>query len=193
MNQVSENIIFQKVRNGDRQAFHSLFQIYYQPLFLFALKFVGEEQAKDIVQDCFYVLWQDREKIEISTSVPAYLFTMVKNMCYKYLKSEQKKKLNQHNFGLKLKQEELQYYINSEKSILEFAVKDRIERVINQMPSRCCEVFKKSRLEGFSNKEIAEAFNISVKAVEKHITKALQLFRDEFNDVLPVLLFLLFS
>lgn len=193
MSQTSENNIFQKVKNGDRSAFHILFQKYYQPLFLFALKFVDEEEAKDIVQDCFYELWQNREKTNVRTSVSAFLFTIVKNRCYRYLKTEQKKKVYHGSFGMLIKQAELQYYINSEKSILEFATKDRIEKVIQQMPDKCCEVFKKSRFEGFSNKEIAETFNISVKAVEKHISKALQLFREEFKELLIFLIFLIIS
>jgi len=182
MNLISENITFQ-----------NRFQKYYQPLFLFASKFVGEEQAKDIVQDCFYELWQNRNKTHISTSVSAYLFTIVKNKCFKYLKSEQTKKAHQNNFGLLLKQEELHYYINSEKTILEFATKDRIEKVFLQMPDKCREVFSKSRFEGLSNNEIATAFNISVKSVEKHISKALQLFRDEFKDILFHLFYVIFN
>ena len=193
MNQTSENIIFQKVKNNDRSAFHFLFKKYYQRLYLFALKFVEEEQAKDIVQDCFYELWQNRKKTEIVTSVSAYLFTVVKNRCLKFLINEKKKRRHHDHFGLKLKHEELQFYINSEKSILEFATKDRIDKVIHQMPDKCCEVFKKSRFEGYSNKEVAETFNISVKAVEKHISKALQLFREEFKDILIILIALLFN
>ncbi|HKI90086.1 MAG TPA: RNA polymerase sigma-70 factor, partial [Draconibacterium sp.] len=181
MKQVHDNNIFQKVKDGDRSAFHVLFQKYFQSLFLFARKFVDDEQAKDIVQECFYEFWQNRKKIKITTSVSAYLFTVVKYRCYKYLKTEKKKRFHHDNFGLLLKQEELQYFINSEKSILEFATKDRIEKVIQQMPDKCCEVFKKSRFEGLSNKEIAETFDITLKAVEKHISKALQLFRDEFK------------
>jgi len=179
--------------NSENITFQVLFQKYYQPLFLFASKFVGKEQAKDIVQDCFYELWQNRNKTEISTSVSAYLFTIVKNRCFKYLKAEQNKRTHQNNFGVLLKQEELHYYINSEKSILEFATKDRIEKVIHQMPDKCREVFIKSRFEGLSNNEIAEAFDISVKAVEKHISKALQLFREEFKDVLLHLFFAVYN
>ena len=185
-------ITFQKVKNDDRLAFHVLFQKYYQSLFLFALKFVDEEQAKDIVQECFYELWKNRKKTEITNSVSAYLFAVVKNRCLKFLMNEQKKRQHHNYFGLKLKYEELQFYTNSEKSILEFATKDRIEKVIQLMPDKCCEVFKKSRFEGFSNKEIAETYNITVKAVEKHITKALQLFRDEFKELL-LLIFILIN
>ncbi len=193
MDELTEKNIFKRVKDGDRSAFRILFQSHYQSLFLFSRKFVDEEQAKDIVQDCFYELWKNRKRTEISTSVSAYLFTVVKNRCYRHLKTEQKKKIHQNNFGLLLRQNELQYYVNSEKSILEFAVKDRIEKVINQMPDKCRKVFIKSRREGFSNKEIADMYNISVKAVEKHISKALQLFREEFKDILSILVFFLFD
>ncbi|MCG6187600.1 RNA polymerase sigma-70 factor [Maribellus maritimus] len=193
MNNLAENTIIHKVKNGDRLAFRILFQKYFQSLFLFASKFVDEEQAKDIVQDCFYELWQNRRKTEITTSVSAYLFTIVKNRCFKYLKNEQKKRIHHDNFGLLLKQEELLYYTQSEKSILEFATKDRIEKVIDQLPEKCRQVFEKSRREGLTNKEIADVFNISVKAVEKHISKALQLFREEFKDMLSILFILLFN
>ncbi len=183
----SESLIFKKVRAGDLPAFRQLYHVYFQRLYLFAQKFVDTEMAKDVVQDCFYNFWINREKIEITTSVSAYLFTVIKNRCYKLLKEEQRKTVYEQNFGLKLKQEELQYFINSEKSIFEFDVKDRIGNVMKHLPVKCAEVFVESRFNGLSNKDIADKFNISVKAVEKQITKALKLFREEFKDIIPVI------
>jgi len=183
----SESLIFKKVRAGDLPAFRQLYHVYFQRLYLFAQKFVDSEMAKDVVQDCFYNFWINREKIEITTSVSAYLFTVIKNRCYKLLKEEQRKTVYEQNFGLKLKQEELQYFINSEKSIFEFDVKDRIGNVMKHLPVKCAEVFVESRFNGLSNKDIADKFNISVKAVEKQITKALKLFREEFKDIIPVI------
>ena len=170
-----------------------MFQKYFQPLFLFARKFVDEEQAKDFVQDCFYDFWRNRKKIEISTSLSAYLFTIIKNRCYKHLKKEQQKTTQSNNLGLKLKQEELRFFTNSEKSILEFDVKDRIAKVVNQLPEKCCEVFKESRFNGYTNKEIAVKYCISIKTVEKHISKALKLFREEFKDSLLLVMFFIFK
>ncbi len=191
MNITSENIIFQKVKEGDQFAFRELYSKYFQPLFLFAQKFVDEELAKDFVQDCFFDLWKNRNHIEINTSFSAYLFTIIKNRCYKHLKKEQKKSLDQNNLGLKLKQDEIQFYINSEKSILEFGIKDRIEKVIEKLPKKCSVVFRESRFEGLANKEIAWKYNISVKAVEKQISKAIKLFKEEFKDIIAILLSIL--
>jgi RNA polymerase sigma-70 factor (ECF subfamily) len=107
------------------------------------------------------------------------------------LKSEQKKVGKNSNIGLKLRQEELNFFTNSEKSILEFDIKDRIRKTIDRLPERCSEVFKDSRYGCLSNKEIAEKYDISVKAVEKHISKALSIFREEFKDFLVLLLLFL--
>jgi RNA polymerase sigma-70 factor (ECF subfamily) len=190
MIQMTDKALFRKIKNDDNVAFRQLFHKYYQSLYLFALKFIDEEGAKDLVQDCFFDLWKNRKNTEISSSLSAYLFTIVKNRCYRYLKEEQKKAGREKNYGLILKQEELHYFINSEKSILEFDVKDRIEKVFGQLPQRCGQVFGDSRFAGLSNKEIADKYNISLKAVEKHISKALKLFREEFKDILIIILLL---
>jgi len=187
----SESLIFKKVRAGDLPAFRQLYHVYFQRLYLFAQKFVDSEMAKDVVQDCFYNFWINREKIEITTSVSAYLFTVIKNRCYKILSEEHRKQVGEQNYSLMLKKEELQFFINSEKSILEFDVKDRIENVMQHLPEKCAAVFSESRFNGLSNKDIADKFNISVKAVEKQISKALKLFRKEFKNIISVI-FLLF-
>ncbi|VAW21182.1 hypothetical protein MNBD_BACTEROID01-2496 [hydrothermal vent metagenome] len=77
--------LLKKLRGNDKDSYRELFFLYYQPLLAFAKKFVDEESAKDFIQDCFFNLWNDRKKINITTSIPAYLFTIIKNRCYKSL------------------------------------------------------------------------------------------------------------
>jgi RNA polymerase sigma-70 factor (ECF subfamily) len=193
MEQLTDKTLLLKLREGNHVAFRCLFQEYYQRLFLFACKFVDEDTAKDLVQNCFLELWKNRKNTEISTSFSAWIFTVVKNRCYRFLKEESKKADNQNNYRLKLKEEELNFFIHSEKSILEFEVKERIQNVVEQLPPKCSQVFKDSRFNGLSNKDIAEKYDISLKAVEKHISKALKLFREEFKDLMTVLIAILFQ
>lgn len=190
MEPLTDKALLLKIKNDDNAAFRQLFHHYYQPLYLFALKFIDEESSKDLVQDCFFSLWKNRKKTEITSSLSAYLFTIVKNGCYRYLKAEQQKKGREKNFGLMLKEDELNYFIHSEKSVLEFDVKDRIKKFLGQLPPKCRQVFGDSRFNGLSNKEIAEKYDITLKGVEKHISKALKLFREEFQDILMIILLL---
>lgn len=67
----------------------------------------------------------------------------------------------------------------------EVAAQQRLERlkvVIRQLPPKCRAVFVFSRIDGLRHAEIADKFGISVKAVEKHITKALAVCRAEVGD-----------
>ncbi|MDX8339462.1 RNA polymerase sigma-70 factor [Draconibacterium sp. IB214405] len=177
-----ESILFRKFKEDDSAAFNELFVSYYQPLFLFACKFVEEDIAKDLLQDCFFELWKNRKTIDIKTSLSAYLFSIVRNRCYKYFEKERLKNGKLTEIEIKLKQEELNYFQHSEKSVLEFEIRDRIQKTIQKLPPKCAQIFNESRFNGLSNKEIAEKYELSVKSVEKHISKALKIFQEEFKD-----------
>lgn len=187
-----ENRTFKKIVDGDVDAFRDLFSEYFQRLFIFAKKFVGEELAKDFVQDCFFELWKNRNKLKIQTSISAYLFTIVKNKCYKHYQKEKVRINHQTNILFKVQQEELNFFLDSEKTILEFEVKDRIRKTMTKLPPKCAIVFNESRFNGLANKEIAEKYGLSIKSVEKHISKALKLFREEFKDFSSILFSLFF-
>lgn len=58
----------------------------------------------------------------------------------------------------------------------------RLKAVIDELPPKCRAVFVFSRIEGLSHADIAEKFGISIKAVEKHITKALAACREKVGD-----------
>lgn len=177
-----ESILFRKLKEGDSEAFNRLFFKYYQPLFLFAQKFVTEDLAKDLVQDCFFELWKNRKTIDIKTTLSAYLFSIVRNRCYKYFEKEKLKAGKLNEIELSLKQEELNYFLHSEKSVLEFEIRDRIQHTIEKLPPKCAQIFNESRFNGLSNREIAEKYDLSIKSVEKHISKALKIFQEEFKD-----------
>lgn len=178
-----EAILFRRFKEGDYLAFNNLFTKYYQPLFLFARKFVEEDLAKDFVQDCFFELWKNREKIELKTTLSAYLFAIVKNRCFKHFEKERMKAGKLNEIELQLKQEELNHFFYSEKSVLEFEIRDRIKKTIEKLPPKCAQIFNESRFNGLSNKEIAEKYDLSIKSVEKHISKALKIFQNEFKDL----------
>ena len=67
---------------GDRPAFERLFREHYRPLCAFAMQYVKDgDRAQDLVQDLFIRLWEERERLNIATSIKSYLFTAVRNRC----------------------------------------------------------------------------------------------------------------
>ena len=177
------------VNHRDPELFEELFRHYSKSLFYFAAKFVEDEVARDLVQDVFFKLWSD-PSITIKHSVQSFLFTMIRNSCLQYIEKQKVRNRYVENAKSKLQQDELVYYMDEKTSLIQQEMEDRINEVINQLPDRCRLIFVMSRFDNKRNKEIAEELDISVKAVEKQISKALATIRTELKDYLPLLLFL---
>lgn len=160
-------------------------------MFAFAKNYIqANEDAENVVQDVFVVLWEKKDELELSCTLTTYLFTLVKNRCLNYLRH----KLIEEEFNTQMKEElgfklyaleSLEYSYPSEKELQ--AV---IQRALDALPERCREVFIKSRIEGLKYKEISEELGISVNTVENHIVTALKKLRVALKDYLPLLLFL---
>lgn len=171
------------IRTFTISAYQELFMIHYKALTLTAYRLLNDTNAaEDIVQDVFCKLWEKKEQLQLTTSLKSYLFQMVINQSLNYLK----KNKAQHN-----RETLYSTYLNNEEDTTtnEINFKEtgkRIEHAINNLPPACKVVFVLSRYEQFSYKQIASALNISVKAVENHMVKALKSLR----NILSCLLFL---
>jgi RNA polymerase sigma-70 factor (ECF subfamily) len=164
-----------------------LFIHYSKPLFYFALKFVDEEQAKDIVQDVFYKLWEDKT-IQITSSLNGLLFAMVRNKCLQQLEKQKVREQYQQSAGISLKEEELQFYSTYPSGLIQHELQEQLEKAMAKLPDKCREVFELSRFHSKKNKEIAVELGINIKTVEKHISRALSQIRSELKDYFPMLL-----
>ncbi|MHA7111669.1 RNA polymerase sigma-70 factor [Sunxiuqinia elliptica] len=168
---------------------NKLFLHYSKPLFYFALKFVDEEQAKDVVQDVFYKLWEDKS-LSISGSLNGFLFTMTRNRCLQIIEKQKVRAKYADAVHFRMQEDELLFYSNEHSSLIEAELKEQLEKAIEELPEKCREVFILSRFQNKRNKDIAEELGISVKMVEKHITKALRYIRLSLGDYLPLFLLL---
>lgn len=177
------------ITHRNHELFDELFKQYSKPLFYYAAKFVDDEAARDIVQDVFVKLWAN-QSITIKQSLNALLFTMIRNSCLQHLEKQKVRSKYAESAKLKLQEKELRFYMEEKTSLLEQELENKLNEVLDNLPDRCRQIFTMSRFENKKNKEIAEELDISVKAVEKQITKALATIRTEMKDYLPLLMFL---
>jgi len=174
--------------NRNAQIFDEIFRQYSKPLFYYAAKFVADEAAKDIVQDVFVKLWSDQNLI-IRQSLNSLLFTMIRNSCLHQLEKQKVRNKYIESAKLSLQDEELRFYMEEKTSLIEQELENKLNQILNSLPDRCRQIFVMSRFDNKKNSEIAEELDISVKAVEKQITKALINIRAGMKDHLPLLLF----
>lgn len=172
--------LFHRVTLGDYTAFDRIFKRNYPALCAYSKRLVMSPQlAEEIVDDVFFNLWNNRNKIRISTSFHAYLVTCVRNRsldCLRQQKREKKKSLLEHAETLPCRQS-----IAYESMILE-ELHHRIRAAVRILPAQCRIIFQMSREEDLKYKEIAERLNISIKTVDTQIGRALKHLRRVISE-----------
>jgi len=188
------DVLFDQVKTGDQKAFELIFTIYFARLNDFAKNVVKDEMiAQDIVQDVFVKVWENKAEIE-SLNLEAFLFRLVRNRCIDYIKHIKVVNNRMHAIQISSKYEELyriDFIGNEPYLLIEEELKVKIEKTIHSLPDRCREVFILSRLDGLKNREIAVKLGINIKNVERHLSRALQSFRKNFAEELPIALVIL--
>ena len=146
---------------------------------LLFVKFGDMSQAEDLVQEAFVKIWNNCSDIELLTA-KSYLYKIAINLGISKKRHEK----------VKFKYQELivntkTFSTNESPEFLmeESEFMDKFKRVIGSLPDRQREVFLLSKVEKKTYKEIAELSNVSVKAIEKLMSKALQKVRAEIGNV----------
>lgn len=163
---VSEEVLLTRFLNGDEAAFGIIFKKYSSALYASAYNLFRNQQAcEDMVQELFIELWEKRETLKIR-SLKSYLFVSIKNKALMAIRS-----------GKVFLDESVLFALCSEyetdQKLIADELADILNSSINKLPLRCQTVFKLSRFEKLSNRQIAEKLNISVKTVESQMTIAL--------------------
>lgn len=138
-----------------------------------------KDQVEELVQDVFVKLWEKRDQLQIQTSLKSYLYTSVKNSILNYIKSQKVRS----SYANEMQQQEEPTYLSVD-DFENIELQNRIENLVNAMPTERLKVFKLSRYEGLKYKEIAQKLGISIKTVENQMGKALKYLRENLADVI---------
>lgn len=180
---------------GDTEAFEELFKLTHPRLISYCRLFVPDcSAADDLVQECFLKLWEKKGTIKANQAIESYLFVMLRNRCFNYLRD---RKLDYSlEDVMKVPEIELQHlfeldFSGVERQSIEEQLIDAIKQEIERLPEKRKLVFVKSKLEGMKNKDIAEMLKISTKAVEKHLYEAKLQIKSELVRKYPLLAILI--
>lgn len=167
-----------KLKEGDSQSFDFLFNKYYKDLVHFCNVFLKDQSnSEDIVQDIFFHLWENREKLSIERSLKSYLMTAAKNNCFEELKHQEVVRTHQdyvtnHN-------DIIDY--DTEHYLLYSELNERLQDAMQKLPEDMSSIFEMNRFKNLKYREIAEKMNISVRTVENKISKTLELLRKQLT------------
>jgi RNA polymerase sigma-70 factor (family 1) len=187
----SEKELLLRVSMGDEVAYSQLFRKYWPQVYGTGLRLTrSPEQAKDLAQEMFLKLWDNREKLPGIQKLDSFLYTSSRNLIMDHLK---KKVLNITNIEFLIDYFRSDTISAQEK--LEYQELEReISHAVNNLPGKVKEVFALSRYEGLTHDQIAERLGISPLSSKTYVVRALQeikvyLSRNPRNILLMMALF----
>jgi RNA polymerase sigma-70 factor (ECF subfamily) len=166
--------IVRRIRQGDTGQFESLFRSSYVSLVRYAKTLIRDQDtAEEIVQDLFFRLWKDKEKLHIESSLNGYLYRAVHNRCLHYIDHSRVVEKYAQEMAIMAPESN-----ETPVDILHYReLQARIAGILETLPEKCGKIFCMSRFEGLKYSEIAERLSVSIKTVEANMGRALKEFR----------------
>lgn len=177
--QVEEKILIEQLRSGSQQAFSRIYELYSMRLFGNILRMVrNADIAQDLLQQLFINVWEKRRQIDPEQSFSSYLFQISRNLVYnhfRHAKIETSVKNYLASIGSELHTEPEQWLAYRES-------KERLGKMIEQLPPQRRAVFTLCKIEGKSYEEVSGLLGISPSTISDHIVKATRFLKDQYRE-----------
>ena len=182
-----KNEIIKRFINSDAAAFDEIYHKYSNKIYSFAYGLLKDHDlAIDLVQDVFVTLWNKRHHVDARLVFENYIFTITYNAIRKHFRKKNVE-FKVKDYLLKNSPEVLE---NTDSSLIFEELLQLANKTIEKLPAKRKKVYKLSRQEDLSIKEIAGRLNISTRTAENHLAKALKFLKEELTSIsLPALLF----
>jgi len=160
----------QLMQSGDERILVEIYDRYWDKMLAVAFNRLGNlEEAEECVQDVLYKLWKLRhdfalEKMELSN----YLSRAIRNQSFNILERRHRERIKSQSYA----PGEAINLLSPERELMIRELQQQIDNSIKALPPQCQLVFKLSREDGLSNKEIAKKLNLSENTIKSHLKKA---------------------
>jgi RNA polymerase sigma-70 factor (ECF subfamily) len=183
---LNDEELLELLKSSDKTAYEELYNRYWAIVFRHARgMLLNDEEAKDLVQDLFVVLWNKAADLAIESSFSSYLYGMVR---YKVFDLIDKRKVQKRHL------QSLENFIHNGECTTDHTVRENelsriIELEVSMLPARMREVFELSRKSHFSYQQISTHMDISDQTVKKQIYNALKILRFKLGGICLFIIF----
>jgi len=174
-----ENTLIQELKKGNAKAFEVLYDRYHARLYNFCFKITGNiQETEDLVHEVFVAIWENRGNLDESKSFTGFIFTIAKNKVLNRIKKTVSRQVYIH-FMKEHNQDRNDLGKDFEsQEFIKF-----LQKAVQEMPEKTRNIFRLSRDENMTYKEIAQKLNISENVVDHEIRKALEYIREQIRKL----------
>jgi len=175
--EIQDKNLASQIKKDDKKAFQELFERYAPRIYNFSLSYLKDKNdTEELVQNVFLKIWEKRDLLNASQNIKAFIFKIAVNTIYDFIR----RKNIESAF---LDYARLNYTTNENytwHSVIFEEMQQNLNALLAQMPEQQQKIFRLSKLEGFSNDEIAKKMNLSKRTVENHLYRALTFLKKHF-------------
>lgn len=174
------------LKRGDERAYTAIYTRYHSLLYLYVYKKLQDKQeAQDVVQEVLIHIWKNRVSLPSTISLPAYLYTAVRNKAFDIFAHRKVK--DKYIASL---QAFIPTYSGTDYLLRENEIRSIIQREIDALPPRMKQIFELSRKNRLTNKEIAALLSLSSHTVDTQIKRALKILKKKLGPYFFIILIL---
>lgn len=171
------------LQNGDPAVYEKLFREYYTGLLFFVEKQVGDRStAKDIVQEVFYKLLDNRKSLQHDLNIKGWLYRAARNTALDHLRHLQVEDRN------RLLMAEAMLYASEVDASVDEELSNRIAGALESLPDQCRLIIRKKIFERKKYTEIAEELGISVNTIKTQINRGYKKMRETLSSDMDTLI-----
>jgi len=173
------------ISEDNHEAYREIYNRYAGVLYLHARRKLNDrEEARDLIQELFISLWNNRNTLTLHSHLSAYLYRAIR---YKIINILSRKKLEMTYMDAMMGAYTCEPTM-TDHQLRENELKRLIEKEVNGLPPKMRKIFHMSRQLNFSHREIAEKLDLSEATVKKQVNNALKVLRIKLGTLLSVLL-----
>lgn len=178
----SDEVLWAKLRKGNKDALRTLFLRYHDSLFQYGLSICSTRPLiKDCLQELFFQLWKKRESLSEVQKVKGYLWISFRRRLMRKLKAE-----NKNGSITEPLLPEMDKYFSAERAIIQKEQKADSHRLLQKgldtLSRREREVLFLKYFEGMSYSEIEEILGIEYQTARNYIYRAITRLRDTLEE-----------
>lgn len=167
------NIYLEKIKTGDKKAFKEFFLSTNKDMMRYASCYISDiDEIEDIVQDCYILLWEKKDNLDVNKSLIGFLKQAIKNKCLNNIRHD------------KVKEKYDREVVSGKNSIdlIDEETANNIRNLVEKLPNTVRKVFELNVVHGLKYSEIAEDMDISVNTVKYHVKVAYKTLREAVNS-----------
>lgn len=173
---IAKEILIQFTK-GKKKGFDKIYEAYSSGMYAVCLRYVGSESdAKDILQEAFIKVYNNREKYDVERPIGAWIKTITIRCALNHLKEKAKFQLTDNE--MMFDASEIIAFQGSD----EHSLKDRLANALNKLPDGYRTVFSLFAIDNLTHKEIAEYLSISVGTSKSQYSKAKKMLQQLLQE-----------